>query len=86
MLNGIFVFLVLASLLLAAWSGRMDALNQAILDSAQDAVFKVALRRCFVPTAMITPRRTAALRRPVKHRERAAVSLQNNLRAIAVLT
>jgi len=44
MLNGIFVFLVLASLLLAAWSGRMDALNQAILDSAQDAVFKVALR------------------------------------------
>lgn len=44
MLNGIFVFLVLASVLLAAWSGRMDALNQAILDSAQKAVFDVALR------------------------------------------
>ena len=44
MLNGIFVFLVLVSLLLAAWSGRMDALNQAILDSAQKAVLDVALR------------------------------------------
>ena len=44
MLNGIFVFLVLASVLLAAWSGRMDALNHAILDSAQKAVFDVALK------------------------------------------
>jgi len=44
MLNGIFVFLVLASLLLAAWSGRMDALNHAILDSARVAVFDVALK------------------------------------------
>ncbi|NIM01728.1 MAG: spore maturation protein [Acidobacteria bacterium] len=38
MLNGIFVFLVLASLLLAAWSGRMEALNASILQSAKDAV------------------------------------------------
>jgi spore maturation protein SpmA len=38
MLNGIFVFLVLASLLLAAWSGRMDLLNEAILKSAKGAV------------------------------------------------
>jgi spore maturation protein SpmA len=44
MLNGIFVFLVLASLLLAAWSGRMDLLNEAILKSAEKAVFDVALR------------------------------------------
>jgi len=38
MLNRIFVFLVLASLLLASWSGRMDLLNDAILQSAKDAV------------------------------------------------
>ena len=38
MLNGIFVFLVLASLLLASWSGRMDLLNEAILKSAKGAV------------------------------------------------
>ncbi len=38
MLNGIFVFLVLASLMLAAWSGRMDLLNASILQSAKDAV------------------------------------------------
>ncbi|TDI45170.1 MAG: spore maturation protein, partial [Acidobacteria bacterium] len=44
MLNGIFVFLVLASVLLAAWSGRMDLLNEAILKSAEKAVFDVALR------------------------------------------
>ena len=44
MLNGIFVFLVLASLLLAAWSGRMDLLNEAILKSAEKAVCDVALR------------------------------------------
>jgi len=38
MLNGIFVFLVLASLLLAAASGRMEHLNRSILTSAKDAV------------------------------------------------
>ena len=44
MLNGLFVFLVLASLLLAAATGRMEALNQAILDSARTAVVDIALR------------------------------------------
>ena len=44
MLNGIFVFLVLMSLLLAAWTGRMELLNQAILSSAHKAVFDVALK------------------------------------------
>ena len=44
MLNGIFVFLVLASLLLAAWSGRMGELNDAIISSARIAVTDVALK------------------------------------------
>jgi spore maturation protein SpmA len=43
-LNGIFVFLVIASLLLAAWSGRMGDLNDAIIDSARIAVTDVALK------------------------------------------
>jgi len=44
MLNGLFVFLILSSLLLAAWSGSMATLNQAILDSARTAVFDIALK------------------------------------------
>lgn len=38
MLNGIFVFLVISSILLAAWSGRMAALTAAILAEGGKAV------------------------------------------------
>ncbi|HJO37184.1 MAG: nucleoside recognition domain-containing protein [Vicinamibacterales bacterium] len=38
MLNGLFVFAVITSILLAGFTGRMEALTQAIIDSARDAV------------------------------------------------
>jgi spore maturation protein SpmA len=38
MLNVIFVFIVVASVLMAAWSGQMEALTQATLTKAKDAV------------------------------------------------
>ena len=38
MLNGIFVFVVLVSILLAAWSGRMAELTDAILNDSRKAV------------------------------------------------
>ncbi len=38
MLNAIFVFLVVGSVLLAAYGGQMEALSRAIFDSAADAV------------------------------------------------
>ena len=38
MLNAIFLFVVLFAILLAASTGRMDALNQAIFDQAKAAV------------------------------------------------
>ena len=38
MLNAIFLIVVLFSILLAAATGRMDQLNQAILDQAKAAV------------------------------------------------
>ena len=38
MLNGIFVFCVLASILLAAYSGQMQALTDAILQDSRKAV------------------------------------------------
>jgi len=43
MLNGIFVFVVLASLLLAAMTGQMEALTQAIVKDSQKAVMNIAL-------------------------------------------
>jgi spore maturation protein SpmA len=39
MLNGIFVLIVLGSILAAALTGRMEPLTQSALDSARDAVF-----------------------------------------------
>lgn len=38
MLNGLFVFVVLASVLLAAWQGRMDALSAAVVTDGGRAV------------------------------------------------
>lgn len=38
MLNGLFVTVVVTSVLLAAATGRMEALTQGVIDSAQDAV------------------------------------------------
>ncbi|MAG68879.1 MAG: nucleoside recognition domain-containing protein [Vicinamibacterales bacterium] len=38
MLNGLFVFAVITSILLAGYTGRMEVLTQAIIDSARDAV------------------------------------------------
>ena len=38
MLNGIFVFIVLVSILLAAWTGQMQALTDAILNDSRKAV------------------------------------------------
>jgi len=38
MLNGIFLVVVVLSLLLAAATGRMDELGQALLDDAKTAV------------------------------------------------
>ncbi len=38
MLNGLFVFVVVTSILMGALTGRMEALTQAVLDSAGDAV------------------------------------------------
>ncbi len=44
MLNGIFLVLVVASVLLAAFTGKLDALTQAALQSANFAVMDVALK------------------------------------------
>ena len=38
MLNGLFVFVVIASILLGASMGRMEEVTAAVLDSAGDAV------------------------------------------------
>ncbi|SVC55406.1 uncharacterized protein METZ01_LOCUS308260, partial [marine metagenome] len=38
MLNGLFVFVIVASILLAALTGRMEQLSQAVLSSAGEAV------------------------------------------------
>ena len=38
MLNGLFVVVVVTSVLLAAATGRMEAVTQALIDSARDAV------------------------------------------------
>ena len=38
MLNRVFVFIVLVSILLAAVAGKMQALTDAILDDAREAV------------------------------------------------